>query len=203
MASIITASLDLINPQGQRRPAAPLEQKVLETFYGRRQAHPTWCWAAVAESIHTYYGLQGLPGFTSIWQCQIAKCKMGVETCDAPSDPRNGCCEARRCWLNPDVDQSYVLSEILRDLGHLQEDNPINGAIGLDAFRDEIMADHPVPIRVKLPRNYHFLVVVGYDYLSRQIAIWDPESDEKRSIDIDGVEHSYGQWENSYLTAMQ
>jgi hypothetical protein len=120
-----------------------------------------WCWAAVADSISSFYHDFGPPGKSRI--CRIAAKVLGISP--------NKClaCQAG----NSSCDKMMPLAEAL---GKNLASPPINGIPPFSKFRSEIEALRPVAVRRRSPK--HFRTVVGYVAAAggsaQQLVVADP-----------------------------
>ena len=169
---------------------APVAQLVeLSGFVGQFQARPTWCWAAVAASIHDFPPVRDSGAPYS--QCAFVRAGLGVATGPCRVNRYQGACAANGCaatgydvpgnlpgalsWagIGCDPPRPYPHGDDVAGLAALHAD-----------IRDAIrIRKRPVVLNIEYAAPGgavdHFLVVRGTDGDAAYL-IWDPARGERR-----------------------
>jgi len=154
---------------------------LLSTYVREQQAHSNWCWAAVASSVSAYYARACRP-----WkQCCIASDCL-VLSCCTNAGPCN---------------QRHRLERALSVTGTLASHQP--GPLPFNDIVTHIDNKTVVCCYVDWGDGTgHFVALVGYDALVRDVFIEDPfygSSDEPYDTFVNAYNGS-GKWHYTYLT---
>jgi hypothetical protein len=166
-------------------------------FIMQDQQHSNWCWAAVAASVASFYGLGAR--FT---QAELAKIELDPEERDG----------TRRSKSPNLLNKTHVLGAPLYRIG-CAPDLGAERMATLAEIRKEIDSGRPVCARIiwtgangddRAAAGAHFVAIIGYEAGTDRVAIEDPWLDESPiEISYKALCKDYdgnGVWTHTYLT---
>ena len=149
-------------------------------FTIQKQEQSEWCWAAVSASIRGFYS----PG-NSLAQCEVVNLMLMVQNC---------------CDNPTSFNRRFNLANTLKQLNHLQEDDPGKPEFG--RVVTEINAGQPLAVKIRWDGGAnHFVVVYGFTD-DDKVHIADPMNPgDDMIVTFDNfVYKDIGHWDESFFT---
>jgi peptidase C39-like protein len=165
----------------ERAISVGLIGRVLD-FVLPRQEGESWCWAACATGVSTYFDPSN--GWT---QCSVAEAALS----------RSDCCDQGAC------DHPSHVYRALEATGNLALRH--EGPVSREVLIAELKLGRPVVVRIQYPDVGHFVVIDGYGTMDT-VHVRDPADESSRKLRIGALERHYnrtGTWSHTYFTCEQ
>lgn len=169
----------------------------LRGFDGQIQAQDTWCWAAAAASIDSFFNSTEASVGAGAAQCSLIQLYFGREPCKA--NRYEGNCEANGCSISHGNETGRLgsaLDDFPNDRLARVEPRPIPFSI----CRQEIDAGRPFAVRVEqIEAIFHTVVVIGYNPDIPSLLVWDPGQGYLK-VNYNSWTAQCGRWTHTYFT---